>query len=51
MPPPATEVGFANRDLTALLASLTEDRLKAWLLDVERRAASLRDRARVMASS
>ena len=50
MPPPATKVGFANRDLVAFFASLTEDRFTAWFRDVQRRVASLRDRARVFAS-
>ncbi|NMA27389.1 MAG: hypothetical protein GX934_06470, partial [Burkholderiales bacterium] len=48
MPTPATEVGFANWDLTAFFTSLTEDRFTAWFHDVERRVTSLKDRARVL---
>ncbi len=48
MPVAETEVGFANWDLTAFFASLSEDRFTACLHDVERRVVSLRDRARVL---
>lgn len=48
MPAPETEIGFANWDLSAFFESLGSEAYLACLHDLERRAASLRDRARVL---